>query len=120
MPRFSSILMDHFQEPRNQGLLEHPDRVGIAGTPGAGAFLVLHLQIAGDRVVDARFQSHGCGVTIACGSVLTDLVIGTAYSELAHIDTPQLREALGGVPGDKEHCLRLAIAALRNAVENQP
>jgi hypothetical protein len=51
--------------------METPDRVGIAGTPGRGPYVALYLRLAGDVISEAQFQTHGCGVSIACGSMLT-------------------------------------------------
>ena len=73
---YSDTLMDHFMAPRNSGALESPDVTGHAGTPGHGPFLILYLRITKGQVSAAKFQTYGCGPTIACGSMLTELLIG--------------------------------------------
>ena len=80
MPRFSDTVMAHFEAPSNRGRLEQPDGVGLVGTPGAGPFFLLGLSVAGGRVTAARFECHGCGAFVACGSVLTELVVGRDVS----------------------------------------
>ena len=117
MPRFSEKLMDHFSSPRNSGRLEGPDRVGESGTPNRGPFTRLELRIRDGIVVEARFQSHGCGPTIACGSALTELVIGRSLAEARALTPDNLVTALDGLPGDKLHCADTAIAALRDALK---
>jgi nitrogen fixation protein NifU and related proteins len=116
MGKFSDTLMDHFSSPRNSGRMEAPDRVGIAGTPGRGPYVALYLRLAGDVIGEARFQTHGCGVSIACGSMLTEMIIGRAAGECLELIPERLSEALGGVPGTKLHCPALAVAALKNAL----
>jgi nitrogen fixation NifU-like protein len=116
MARFSEILMEHFNSPRNRRRMESPDRVGIAGTPGQGPFLVLMLRMHNDRITDAACETHGCGVTIAAGSMLTEMVTARSLQECSRITTEQLAEALGGVPSDKAHAPALAVAALRSAL----
>jgi nitrogen fixation protein NifU and related proteins len=116
MGQFSEILMDHFNSPRNSGRLETPDRVGIAGTPGRGPYVALYLRLAGSVISEARFQTHGCGVSIACGSMLTEMIIGRAAEECLALTPERLSEALDGVPGTKLHCPALAVAALKNAL----
>jgi nitrogen fixation protein NifU and related proteins len=103
MGQFSEILMDHFNSPRNSGRMETPDRVGIAGTPGRGPYVALYLRLAGDVISEARFQTHGCGVSIACGSMLTEMIIGHAANECLELTPERLSEALDGVPGTKLH-----------------
>ena len=120
MSRYSEAVMDHFQSPRNWGRLDRPDHVGVAGVPGQGRYLVLHLRLEGDVVTEARFQSHGCGATIACGSVLTELIVGRDVDAARGVTASTLLEALGGLPPDKGHCAEFAAAALRQALEGAP
>ena len=116
MGRYSETLMDHFTSPRNGGVLESPDRIGQAGVPGQGPFLILTLRLDGDRVAEARFKTYGCGPTIACGSMLTELVAGRTLGECRALTAEDLIAALDGVPPDKRHGPALAIAALREAL----
>jgi nitrogen fixation protein NifU and related proteins len=116
MGQFSDTLMDHFSSPRNGGTMVSPDLVGLAGTPGAGPYFVLHLRIDDDRIVESRYQTHGCGVSIACGSMLTELIACRPVSECHSLTPETLAEALGGVPSTKLHCPALAIAALKDAL----
>jgi NifU-like protein len=76
MSRFSDTLMDHFQSSTNRGAMERAHLVGKGSLDGYPPFLTLYLRLDEDRVVDAAFEVEGCGVTIACGSVLTELVRG--------------------------------------------
>jgi nitrogen fixation protein NifU and related proteins len=118
MGQFSDILMDHFNSPRNCGRMDDPDVVGLAGTPGNGPYVVLYLRLDGDSIVESRFQTHGCGVSVACGSILTELIANRALSECLRLTEETLIEALGGVPPTKLHCPALAIAALKDALRD--
>lgn len=118
MGKYSDILMDHFTSPRNAGPLESPDAVGHAGAPGRGPFLILYLRVRADRIAAARFQTYGCGPTIACGSMLTEIITGRPVVECLEVTTETLIHALDGVPADKLHSPALAIAALRDALKS--
>jgi nitrogen fixation NifU-like protein len=120
MGKYSEVLMDHFSSPRNMGAMEGADQVGHAGTPGRGPFLILYLRMDGDVVARATFQTHGCGPTIASGSVLTELIVGRRASECLSLTVEDLIEALDGVPPEKRHSPTLAIAALGQALEGFP
>jgi len=117
MAKYSDLLMDHFLAARNNGPMEHPDSIGLVGTPGNVPFLVLCLRINGGVVADAKFQTYGCGSTIACGSMLTEMIIGRSIEDCRQITQEQLIQALGGVPFDKLQSPALAIGALRAALE---
>jgi nitrogen fixation protein NifU and related proteins len=117
MGRFSDTLMDHFLAPRNSGALEAADATGHAGAPGRGPFLILYLRLDGGRIVAAKFQTVGCGPTIACGSMLTEMITGRSVAECAQLTTDSLITALDGIPPDKLHSPALAITALRDALK---
>jgi len=113
MPKYSEELMEHFLSPRNNGRMESPDAIGLVGTPGNGPFLVLCLRLQNGTVTEAKFQTYGCGATIACGSMLTEMIIGRSVEDCLKITQEQLIEALDGVPPDKMHSPALAIGALQ-------
>lgn len=83
-----------------------------AGTPAARAVLELSLQMAGDRVLDARFRAYGCPTTIAVGAWLAEAASGRSAAELARIDAAQIRAALE-IPEDRAHCALLGEDTLR-------
>jgi NifU-like protein involved in Fe-S cluster formation len=87
MGKYSDTLMDHFMAPRNSGALESPDATGHAGAPGQGPFLILYLRIAGGKITAAKFQTYRCGSTIACGSMLTELILGRSLGDCSRLTT---------------------------------
>ena len=68
--------------------MDNPDRVCIAGTHGRGPYVSLYLRVTGDVISEARFQTHGCGVSIACGSMLTEMITNHAAGECLDL-TPE-------------------------------
>ncbi len=61
--------------------MENPRLTGRAGTPGRGAFMVLSLGVENGRISAAKYHTVGCGPTIACGSMLSELVVGQSIEE---------------------------------------
>ena len=116
MARFSASLIEHFQAPSNRGPLAGSHLAGVAGVPGQGRFLAVYLRLDGDRVEVAGFDSHVCGVTVACGSLLTELCIGRSVAECARLTPRDIAAALDGVPPDKGSCADYAILALHDAL----
>lgn len=111
-------LMEHIQSPRNRGQFHQPDTVGIAGTPGRGPYIVLYLKFNDNRISKARYQSEGCGPTIASGSVLTELIIGQSIEYCRTLTAESIRQELGELPPHKQHCPALGIAALNQALDD--
>jgi nitrogen fixation protein NifU and related proteins len=118
MGQFSETLMDHFNSPRNSRRIANPDFVGLAGTPGNGPYLAVYIRLHMGSIVESGFQTHGCGVCIACGSMLTELITRRTISECLELTPGRRSAALDGVPATKLHCPVLAIAALKDALKN--
>ncbi len=115
--KFSDTLMEHFLDPYCRGRLDNPSGTGVSGCPGSGPYFVLQIRVSDQQIVDVRFQSHNCGVTVACGSMLSQMVLCRSISDCRSITPDELAEHLGGVPPDKTHVPLVAIAALNMAVD---
>jgi len=118
--KYSETLTEHVMAPRNGGVMDAPDLTGHAGAPGRGAFLILFLEVRDGRIVAAKYHTHGCGPTIASGSMLTEMIVGRTIPECRELTVEDLIEALDGVPPHKLHCPALAIEALRDALSRRP
>lgn len=116
MPRFTEIVVEHFQDPRHRGPLNEPTHVGTIGVPGAGPFFVLQLRVRDQVVEAAAFECNACGATIACGSLLTDWLIQRPVGETQTLSMELLLELAGGLPSDKRHCAAQAVKAFQLAL----
>jgi NifU-like protein involved in Fe-S cluster formation len=117
---YSDVLIDHFQSPRNRGEFSEANAVATAIHGRGAPFVTVYLQIAQETVVRARFESFGCGIAVAAGSVLTELVVGQSVEACRKIAANDIIRSLDGVPAGKEFCADLAISALRLALDAQP
>ena len=113
---YSEKVRRHFQEPQNAGALEDATHVGREGQPGAGNYMVIYLKVEGGKIARATFQTYGCVGAIACGSELTQMIMGKTPEEALAVTPEQLLRSLGGLPLGKEHCAGLTVGALRNAL----
>ena len=115
---YSAVASEHFHAPRRVGPLEGATHTGTAGTPGEGPYVVLWLQVEGEKVLGAAYKTFGCPASIASASMVAELVEGLDVSEALAINEATLTQALGGLPEGKDHCPRLAIEALRRALSS--
>jgi len=115
---YSEKVMDHFRHPRNVGEMENPDGTGKVGNPTCGDIMELYIKVKDDTIVDAKFQTLGCGAAIATSSMVTEMVKGKKIDEALTISNAMVAEALGGLPPIKMHCSVLAEEALRSAIDD--
>jgi nitrogen fixation NifU-like protein len=115
---YSEKVMEHFQNPRNVGEIEDADGVGEIGNPVCGDIMKLYIKVKDNRILDAKFQTFGCGAAIATSSMVTELVKGKTLEEAEKISRDTVAEALDGLPPIKMHCSNLAADALHKAIED--
>ncbi len=113
---YSETLLEHFRTPRNAGMMRNADAVGESQDGSCGDLARFHLRVLDGRVVEARFQTYGCGPSIAASSLATELVQGRTVEELAGLTPAAVEAALGGLPDDRRHAADLVVDALRAAV----
>jgi nitrogen fixation protein NifU and related proteins len=107
-------IIDHYQNPRNYGTLEHPDISFEDSNPVCGDELRMDLQIQDGRVVDARFSGHGCSISQASASMLTEEIIGKTLEEVKQIDKQYLLDLLGIPLGPvRLKCALLSLKVLK-------
>ena len=116
--QYTEAVMKHFLEPHNVGTFDKPDGVGKVGNPVCGDIMEIQIKVEGDRIVDAKFRTFGCGAAIATSSVLTDMVKGKTLVDALQVTNEQVTEALGGLPARKRHCSVLAEEGLHAAIKN--
>ncbi|MEZ6101682.1 MAG: iron-sulfur cluster assembly scaffold protein [Pirellulaceae bacterium] len=110
--------MDHFQDPQHRGAIPNASCIGSGNMQGHPPYVTIYLSIDNQIVKAAGFEAQSCGVTIACGSILTELVEGMSPKQCQMLATMDIAMALGGIPPDKLHCADVVIQALHDAVDN--
>lgn len=117
MAKYPKFLMEHFQNPRNVGELPHPDGVGTVGNASCGDIMQMYIKLNGNRIIDAKFKTFGCGAAIATSSILTERIKGLTIEEALKISEETVKEVLSYLPKEKFPCFTLAAEALKLAIE---
>ena len=117
MAKYSKLLMEHFQNPRNVGEISNPDGVGTVGNASCGDIMQLFIKVNGDRITEATFKTFGCGAAIATSSILTERIKGVKLDEALKISEETSQEVLSQLPKEKIPCFTLATDALKLAIE---
>ena len=78
----------------------------------------ISLKIENDEIMKVKFWTDGCGASIACGSVTTDLVRGKKVFEAKKITSEKILEALNGLPESDIHCSVLTSKTLETAIKD--
>lgn len=117
---YSNKVLDHYNNPRNVGSLDKGSTqvgTGVVGAPECGDVMKLQIQVEGDRIVDAKFKTFGCGSAIASSSLATEWIKGKTLDEALAIQNTQIVEELS-LPPVKIHCSVLAEDAIKAAIND--
>ena len=114
--RYSERLVDHFLNPRNAGLMRDADGVGEDEFAGCGDLARFFLRVADGRVKEVRFQTYGCGPTIAAASAASELVMGWRLDAVLQLSANDVERAVDGLPEDRRHAADVVAGAIRAAI----
>ena len=118
---YSDKVIDHYENPRNVGVMDADDPdvgTGMVGAPACGDVMRLQIKVNDQGVIeDAKFKTYGCGSAIASSSLLTEWVKGQHIEQAETIRNTEIAEELA-LPPVKIHCSVLAEDAIKSAVDN--
>lgn len=116
---YGKKVLDHYEHPRNVGVLDKQESnvgTGMVGAPACGDVMKLQIQVNDSGVIeDAKFKTYGCGSAIASSSLLTEWVKGKTLDEAGQIKNSDIAEELA-LPPVKIHCSVLAEDAISAAI----
>ncbi len=116
---YNKKVLDHYENPRNVGVLDKDAKnvgTGMVGAPACGDVMRLQIQVDDAGVIEkAVFKTYGCGSAIASSSLLTEWVKGKTLDEASEIKNTDIVEELS-LPPVKIHCSVLAEDAIKAAI----
>ncbi len=117
MDLYAEEIIDHYKHPRHFGHLDHPTLTYHDSNPFCGDEITLELKIEDEKVVDVAFSGHGCAISRASASMMTDEIIGKPLSELKEWSKDEILDLLGIEVGPvRMKCALLPLKAMKAAV----
>ncbi len=118
---YGKKVMDHYENPRNVGVLDKDAPnvgTGMVGAPACGDVMRLQIQVNDAGVIEeAKFKTYGCGSAIASSSLLTEWVKGKTLDQASQIKNTEIVDELE-LPPVKIHCSVLAEDAIKAAIND--
>lgn len=117
---YNEKVLEHFKNPRNQGVIKDADGVGHVGNKICGDVMKIYIKVdpKTEIIKDIKFETLGCGAAIATSSMLTEMAKGKTIKNALKIGKLDIAEKLGGLPEVKLHCSILAHDGLAEAIKN--
>jgi len=115
---YSDRVIEEARNPKNVGRLSEPNAQAVV-RGWCGDTMEIYLRLNSESIQQATFMTDGCGPSVACGSMLTQLIQGMSLEEAGEVRTEGLLKALDGLPEESVHCAELAVNTLQEAIANQ-
>jgi nitrogen fixation NifU-like protein len=112
------FLMDHYENPRNKGPLEHADVSLTGGNPGCADMISMQARFDKDgKIEEVHWDGEGCTISSAAASYVTEITQGLTAEEIEHLSFEDLIEQLGReLVMTRPTCATLALGTLKQGV----
>ena len=114
---YTEIILDLYKNPMNKGVIEDADLDIEGGNPTCGDEIRIMLKVNEGKIEDVKFQGHGCAISVASESLLTEMVKGKTIDEANNITKEELFEELGNIIETRIKCALLGLTVLKRGLE---
>jgi len=100
---YSEIILDHYRRPRNKGKAAPTDIQAREYNPLCGDEIEITAHLQDGKIADLKFDGHGCSISQASASIMTQKLIGKTLPEAEQFIDGFLKMMRGDTPfGGKE------------------
>ena len=77
-----TIILDHYQHPRNKGLIDDDSYISInMNNESCIDEVNLMVKLKNDKIIDIRFDGEACAICTSSSSILVETLIGKTIEE---------------------------------------
>lgn len=114
---YQELILDHYRNPRNQGILKEPTHEASANNPTCGDKLSMQILEKNGIIESVKFTGSGCAISQASASILTESLVGKSLEKARNLKKEDLLELLGiELSLTRLKCALLALDTLKKAL----
>ena len=117
---YREIIIDHYKNPRNKGKIGESDYSFEDDNPLCGDHLQIDLKTdEKDVVSDAKFDGHGCAMSMSSADILIENILGKHIEEIKSLTKQDILDLLGiELSPVRLKCALLSLKVVKAAVYN--
>lgn len=111
---YKDIILEHFRNPQNYGVLKRSDSSVLVYNPLCGDKIRIDVLFDQDKIEKISFTGEGCAISMASASLLTQYAIGKTKKKIIELDRNFMVKFVGISPTPTRlKCLLLPLEALQ-------
>ena len=119
MDIYTETILDYYRHPRNHGTIKDADIVVRDSNPVCGDVVEIYIKVDEKKIKDIKFSGHGCAISQASTSMLTEMVDGKNLNEIKNMNKDQILQLLGiDLSPVRLKCALLGLKVLKIGVYN--
>lgn len=119
MDIYQEIILDHYQHPRNFGVLADAEIFSLEN-PSCGDSITMQIKVENNHIKDIAFQGKGCAISQASASLLTEFVKGKTLQEVDNFHKDDILTLLGvELSPARMKCALLPLETLKRVIINK-
>ena len=114
-----SFILDHYESPRNHGIINDPDAFYEGGNPGCGDIVRVYLKIDDNNLInEIKFDGEGCILSQAGTSIITEAVQGKSVEEVEQMTPEVITDLIGTeIAMSRPKCTTLGLSTVKFALK---
>ncbi len=128
MSLYHDLIIDHYKNPRNFGVMENPDAMAQEANASCGDLIEFQIKVNKTRnkkqetmISEISWRGIGCAISTAAASLLSEQIRSKKYGvkKIMEITDEEMVKMLGGnISPTRLKCATLALKALQKALRN--
>ena len=119
---YQQLILDHYNDPQNRGAIKHADVKQEEANASCGDEFTFYIKWSEEqgqkRVGDISFDGHGCAISTAASSLLTEELKGNKVEEIPELSLEYMQGLLGiEVTLARQKCVMLPARAFKKIFE---
>jgi nitrogen fixation NifU-like protein len=119
MDIYGEIILDHFKNPRQAGLLKNSDLQAEDFNPLCGDKVKVSLKVdPAGKISKFGFEGDGCAISVASESLLGEKIIGLNLNEVTGMENEEVLKMLGiPISPGRVKCAVLGFSCIKKAAK---
>ena len=119
MDMYGEIILDHFKNPRNKGLIKNAQMIGEDSNPLCGDKVKTSLKVSTDGVIEEfGFEGEGCAISVASASILGENLVGMKLIDLENLNEEKLYELIAvPISPGRVKCAMLGLSCMKKSIK---